>query len=152
MKRRLFIINGPNINLIGRRIPTIYGDKSWRDIETDLSKICTDNDIELAFFQSNHEGQLIDKIHQIYAMDVENEDSNTAIIINAGAFSHTSYAIRDAIEAVQIPTVEVHFSNVHAREDFRQNSVIAPVCIGQITGFKDASYMLAVNYFIKYWE
>lgn len=130
----ILIINGPNLNLLGKRKPDIYGSETLDEIEQWL---CQQPDIagmELRFFQSNHEGIIIDTIHDaIGRFD--------GIIINPGAFTHYSYAIRDAIEAVKIPTVEIHLSDIYKREDFRKNSVIKPVCIQQIYGLGKVSYL-----------
>ncbi len=151
MRYKIYIINGPNINLLGIRSHEIYGTKSWADIKEILIHKCLDYEIAVDFFFSNSEADIIDKIHTIY-MDNDNKDATVGIIINAGAYSHSSYAIADAIEAVNIPSVEVHLSNIYAREKFRHSSVIAPVCMGQITGFKHLSYVLAIDLFKNLWK
>lgn len=134
---KLLLINGPNLNLLGAREPGIYGNTTLKDIEDQVTKFANENGIELSTFQSNHEGYIIDKI----------QDARTkfsGIIFNPGAFTHYSYAIRDAIASVDVPVIEVHISNVHKREEFRHTSVIAPVCEGQIVGLGTTGYKLAV--------
>lgn len=138
MKFRVIIINGPNINLIGEREPGVYGSTSYKDIINEISEKAVKLNVEIEDFQSNHEGDIIDKLH--YA-----KSNFDGVIINAGALTHYSYAIRDAIKAINIPCVEVHLSNVFAREDFRSKSVISAVCVGQISGFGKNSYILALE-------
>ena len=133
---RLLILNGPNLNLLGQRDPQHYGKGTLADIENSLKELARIHDVEVEFFQSNHEGALIDCIHSALGL-------HEAIIINPGAYTHYSYALRDALDAVAIPTIEVHLSNIHAREEFRSKSVIAPVCKGQIAGFGAYGYQLA---------
>lgn len=136
----LLIINGPNLNLLGKREKTIYGNQSFEDYLTDLkSKYAEAN---LSYFQSNSESEIIDKIHEV-GFDIE------GIIINAGAFTHTSVAIRDAIAGISCPVIEVHISNVHAREEFRHSSYLSAVCKGVILGFGLDSYRLAVEHFLN---
>lgn len=132
------VLNGPNLNLLGTREPDIYGSHCLQDIRRRLEEEAADYGIVLDFYQSNHEGDIIDKIHGALA------EGFNGIIINPGAYTHYSYAIRDAISAVRLPTVEVHLSNIHAREDFRSRSVIAPVCIGQICGLGTDGYSAAL--------
>ena len=139
---KILVLNGPNLNLTGLREPTHYGSATLDEINSALSEAASSLGIETVFFQSNHEGDIIDYIHSA----VDNFDG---IILNAGAYTHYSYAIRDAIAAVKVPTVEVHMSNVHAREEFRHTSVIAPVCIGSIAGFGSFSYHLALAALIE---
>lgn len=134
----VLIINGPNLNLTGMREPGVYGSETLESINERLFIAAEEQGIQLEFFQSNHEGELIDRIHAsigVYA----------GIVLNAGAYTHYSYAIRDAVAAVNIPTVEVHLSNVFAREEFRTRSVLSPVCIGCIAGFGADSYLLALE-------
>lgn len=135
----ILVINGPNLNTLGKREPSIYGNLTLEEINQSMvrygEKICG-KDIKFEFFQSNHEGAIVDKINQIQC-DV--------IIINAAAFTHTSIAIRDAILSCQIPTIEVHISNIYKREEFRKHSMISEVCLGQISGFGSDSYILAVQ-------
>ncbi len=134
---KILVINGPNINLLGKREPEIYGTTSLETINNELLefKNSIDKDIELEFFQSNHEGELIDKI--------QNTDAE-GIIINPAGYTHTSIALADCIKGVNIPAVEVHLSNISSREEFRHTSITAPACTGQISGFKKDSYKLAL--------
>jgi 3-dehydroquinate dehydratase II len=131
------IINGPNLNLLGTREPEIYGTQTLKDVEQELVRSFPT--VTFTFFQSNHEGAIID------ALQATMSQSCDGIILNAGAFTHYSYAIRDAIAALRVPVIEVHFSNIHLREEFRRNSVIADVCKAQISGFGAEGYKLAVN-------
>ena len=135
---RTLIIHGPNLNLTGKRETEIYGKSTLGDINRMIKDWADKNKVEVEIFQTNHEGEIIDKIHSA----VGNTDF---IVINPGAFTHYSIAIRDAISAVEIPTVEVHLSNIHARESFRSKSVIAPVCRGQISGFGPKGYLIALE-------
>lgn len=136
---RILVIHGPNLNLLGSREPEVYGSATLQDINANLAVLGAELGGELLFFQSNHEGELIDRIHHA------RNESVSAIIINPGAYTHTSVALRDAIAAVAIPTIEVHLSNVHAREPFRHHSYIAPVTTGQVVGFGALSYQLALR-------
>ncbi len=136
--KQILLMHGPNINLTGKREPGIYGRNSLAAINEEVVRRCRQLGMECVVFQSNSEGALIDRLHQ--AM----EDCD-AVILNAGAYTHYSYAIRDAISAIRLPCIEVHMSNVHAREEFRHTSVIAPVCAGTIAGFGKNSYLLAVE-------
>lgn len=140
--KRICVLNGPNLNLLGKREPGIYGNDSYKTLCDRIEKMAGELDVEVLIMQSNSEGEIVDALHT--AMD--NADG---VILNAGAYTHYSYAIRDAIAAIRIPVVEVHLSNVHAREDFRHVSVIAPVCVGQICGFGQQSYMLAMHYLVQ---
>jgi 3-dehydroquinate dehydratase II len=135
---KILVVNGPNLNLFGTREPSVYGTTTLADIQTLLQKRATQLGVEIDFKQSNHEGQLIDWIHQARGVV-------GAILINAGAYTHTSVAIRDAISGVAIPTIEVHLSNVHAREEFRHHSCLSSVCSGLIVGFGSFSYVLALE-------
>lgn len=136
----LLIINGPNLNLLGKREKNIYGAQSFEDYFSDLKAKYTQ--ANLSYFQSNSESEIIDKIHEV-GFEID------GIIINAGAFTHTSVAIRDAIAGINSPVVEVHISNVHAREEFRHNSFLSAVCKGVIVGFGLDSYRLAVEHFLN---
>ena len=136
---KVAIINGPNINFTGIREKGIYGSRGLDDICADIKAFCDSRDIEAVFFQSNHEGAIIDFLQECY------HNKTDGIVINPGAFTHYSYAIRDAIASVNIPTVEVHMSNIHKREEFRHTSVTVPVCIGQICGLGDFGYILGVQ-------
>ncbi len=135
-KLRVHIVNGPNLNVLGRRDPDVYGDLTYDEIVRRIKEIFSEIDIE--FFQSNHEGEIVDYI--------QNVPDSDAVVINPGAFSHYSYAIRDALEIVMGPKVEVHLSNIFKREDFRTKSVISPVCDGMVSGFGWYGYILAVEY------
>lgn len=138
---KIFVINGPNLNFLGKREPEIYGSLTLKEIENDISKLANELDIEVSFGQSNHEGQIID-----WLQDCHN-NSFDGIILNAGAYTHTSIAIHDAIKSIKVPVIEVHMSNVHAREEFRHHSFISPVSKGQIVGFGKESYLLALRAF-----
>ncbi len=138
MKHKILIINGPNLNLLGRREPEIYGRQTLDDI---IGRLITKfPDAEISHFQSNHEGALIDKIHEVGF-----DESYAGIVLNAGAYTHTSLALADAIAGVSCKVVEVHLSNVFAREEIRHRSLIAPVCAGSISGFGPKSYELAIR-------
>ncbi|WP_039764587.1 type II 3-dehydroquinate dehydratase [Caldicellulosiruptor sp. F32] len=136
--KKILVINGPNLNLLGIREKNIYGNTNYDELLEMISKKAIELNLNILFFQSNHEGEIVDRIHK--ALD-ENIDG---IIINPGAYTHYSYAIHDAIKAVNIPTIEVHISNIFAREEFRKRSVIAPACVGQISGFGIKSYIIAL--------
>lgn len=140
---KILVINGPNLNLLGQREPGIYGAQTLESINSDLSARAAELKVALSFFQSNSEGEIVDMIQS--ASGVFN-----AIIINPAAYTHTSVAIRDAISAVAIPTVEVHLSNVYNREEFRHKSLIAPVVLGQIAGFGPQGYELALKGLMGY--
>jgi len=136
--KKVLVINGPNLNLLGVREKNVYGSETLLDIAKEVNVVSGELGLETEFIQSNHEGEIIDKLHAARGVyDV--------IIINAGAYTHYSIAIRDAIKGIQIPTIEIHISNIHSREEFRHTSVIAPVCIGQICGFGKMSYILALH-------
>lgn len=134
---KVLVLNGPNLNRLGKREPQIYGTTTLTELEEQLKELALKNQVELDFAQTNSEGKLIDLIHDA-------ESSYDYIILNPGAFSHYSIAIRDAISSVQIPVIEVHLSNIYAREEFRHKSILAPVTVGQITGFGIYSYSLAL--------
>ena len=136
---KIQIINGPNLNLLGKREPTTYGARSFEDYFVELKKAYPQ--VEFDYFQSNVEGEMIDKIHEV-GFDYD------GIILNAGAYTHTSIALQDAIRAVTTPVIEVHISNVHKREEFRHKSMISCACLGVICGFGLDSYRLAVEAFV----
>ncbi|MDY6934267.1 MAG: type II 3-dehydroquinate dehydratase [Spirochaetota bacterium] len=141
---RLLVIHGPNLNMLGSRETDIYGDCTLNEINKMIEDFGRDNRIGIETFQSNSEGEILNYIQR-------NIDSD-GIVINPAAYTHTSVAIRDVIKAVKIPTIEVHLSNIHAREEFRKRSLIAPVCIGQISGFGYNSYLLGISammYYVK---
>ena len=135
---RVLLLNGPNLNLLGLREPGLYGNATLEGIETDLGQLATGLGVALACFQSNHEGALVDRIHAA-------RGQTEGILINAGAFTHTSIALRDALLAVAIPFVELHLSNVHGREPFRHHSFLADKAVGVICGFGPNSYTLALR-------
>ncbi len=138
----VLVIHGPNLNLLGTREPEIYGKMTMQDINDNLSQQAKESNVNIDFFQSNHEGAIIDKLHDA-------RGKFDYVILNAGAFTHYSIALRDAIAAVEIPTIEVHLSNVHQREEFRHHSVISPVVVGQICGFGLDSYKSALYIAIR---
>ena len=135
---KILIINGPNLNMLGKRETSIYGETNLDNIIAEAVAFVSELNMVIEAFQSNSEGDIIDAIHS-------SSEKYDGVIINAGAYTHTSYAIRDAIVAVEIPFVEVHLSNIHSREEFRRESVMAPVCAGQISGFGKNSYLLGVQ-------
>lgn len=140
---KILVINGPNINMLGKREPEIYGSLTLEQINVQLENFASSIGVEIETFQSNIEGEIVDKI-QSAGLDCN------GIVINPAAYTHTSVAIRDAISAVALPSVEVHLSNIHNREEFRKNSFIAPVCIGQIAGFGADSYKLGLKGLVDY--
>ena len=139
----ILLINGPNLNLLGTREPEIYGNKTLIDIENDLTKVAKEKRIHLECFQSNHEGEIVDKIH-------DSVGKIQGILINAGAFTHTSISIRDALIGSEIPFVELHISNIFSREEFRKESFLTDKAIGIISGFGISSYSLALDGIIEY--
>jgi 3-dehydroquinate dehydratase-2 len=140
MSSRILILNGPNLNLLGTREPAIYGGRTLAQIEAELSDVARRYSADVAFFQNNHEGALIDRIH------VARTDGTSFLIVNAGAFTHTSVALRDALAAVALPFIEVHLSNVHRREEFRHRSLLADLAVGTIVGLGAAGYRYALEY------
>lgn len=140
---KILVIHGPNLNLLGQREKDIYGTTTLEEINDLLRKTAQEHKIAVEFFQSNHEGEIVDKIGQT------KKDGFNAILINPAAYTHTSVAIRDAIAAVNLPTVEVHLSNIYAREAFRHTSLIAPVSVGQISGFGINSYVLGLKAIVR---
>jgi 3-dehydroquinate dehydratase-2 len=134
----ILILHGPNLNLLGTREPAVYGSQTLDDINEALISHAADMDIKVRCFQSNHEGELIDALHDARGWA-------DGVVFNPGAYTHTSVALRDAISAIEIPVVEVHLSNVYAREAFRHKSLLAPVCLGKITGFGWHSYLFGLQ-------
>jgi 3-dehydroquinate dehydratase-2 len=139
----ILLVHGPNLNLLGERSPETYGQATLLDIEADVAAAANARGVALLCFQSNHEGALIDFLH-------EHRKRAQGAIINAGALTHTSIALRDAIEGIALPVVEVHISNTHARDEFRRVSLLAEVCIGQVTGLGRAGYTAATELLIEY--
>jgi 3-dehydroquinate dehydratase II len=139
----ILVLHGPNLNLLGLREPGVYGKTTLAQINESLNLGAAKLEVKLTYLQSNHEGNLVDAIHNA-------RDVYTGILINPGAYTHTSVAIRDALVAVMIPTVEIHLSNIYTREEFRHHSYIAPVAIGQISGFGADSYYLGLQALINY--
>ncbi len=137
--RRILVLNGPNLNLLGTREPEIYGYDTLDDIAARMEDVASRDHIEIDFRQSNHEGHLIDWLHEAQ------EEGLHAVILNAGAFTHTSIALHDAIKAIKVPVIEVHLSNPHTREEFRHKSYVGMVAKGTIAGFGPMSYMLALE-------
>lgn len=135
---KILFLNGPNLNMLGQRQPEIYGRTTLADIEVRLREKATKAGVAIDFRQTNHEGELVTWIQ-------EARGKHSVIVINAAAYTHTSIALRDAITAAEVPTIEIHLSNIHAREEFRHHSLIAAVCRGQIAGFGAGSYYLALE-------
>ena len=138
----ILVINGPNLNLLGIREPETYGTQTLRDIENELVKSFPQ--INFTFFQSNHEGAIIDRLQSVLTSPVD------GVVLNAGAYTHYSYAIRDAIAALSVPVIEVHISNIHLREEFRKHSVTAAVCKAQVSGFGTEGYRIAVETLVQH--
>lgn len=141
----LLILNGPNLNLLGTREPDVYGHETLADVEAAAKAFGSGKGVEISCFQSNSEGALVDAIHDA-------RGTFDGIIFNAGAYTHTSVALRDAIAGTGIPTIELHISNVHAREEFRHHSYMSPVCVGVICGFGTVGYTLAIDAMINVLE
>lgn len=137
-KKKILVMHGPNLNLLGEREPGIYGSDTFDSINSEIIAHAERLGFDCEIFQSNGEGELIDRLHAA-RLDC------AGVVLNAGAYTHYSYAIRDAIAAIKIPVVEVHLSNIHSRDEFRHTSVIAPVCMGQISGFGKHSYILGLE-------
>ena len=142
MSNKILIIHGPNLNLLGEREPGIYGDQSYTALNQMITNHVENLGYECEIFQSNHEGAIIDRLHQARL-------DSLGVVLNAGAYTHYCYAIRDAIATIKIPVIEVHISNVHNREEFRKTSVIASVCKGSISGFGRDSYILGITGLIR---
>ncbi len=143
MTHKFLVLNGPNLNLLGTREKSVYGSDTLENIINELHVYAQQRDVELRDFQSNSEGALVDTVHQARTWA-------DGIIFNAGAYTHYSIALRDAIAGVGLPVIEVHISNVHAREEFRHKSVLAPVCLGVIAGFGRNSYFLGVDALLRH--
>ncbi|MBC5996087.1 type II 3-dehydroquinate dehydratase [Romboutsia ilealis] len=141
---KIIVINGPNLNLLGKREPTVYGNNTLEDLENYIKNEFKEK-IDVEFFQSNYEGAIIDMLHRA-------NDEFDGVVINPGAFTHYSYAIHDAIRSIKTKVVEVHISNIHQREEFRQKSVTAASCIGQISGFGFYGYILGINAILNFSE
>lgn len=140
---KILLINGANLNMLGTREPEKYGSTTLKDIETSVINRGKELGAEVEAWQSNHEGEIVDKIQAT-------KGNYDGILINAGGYTHTSVVIRDAISAVQIPTVEIHMTNIHAREEFRHTSLLSGVCVAQVVGFKEQSYILALEGLVNY--
>jgi 3-dehydroquinate dehydratase-2 len=140
---KILLLNGPNLNLLGVREPEVYGSETLQDIVDEVRTFASKRNVELTDFQSNSEGDLVAAIH-------EARTTVDGIIMNPGAYTHTSIAIRDAISGVGLPVIETHLSNVHARESFRRQSMIAPVCVGVVAGFGRNSYFVALDGLLRY--
>jgi 3-dehydroquinate dehydratase-2 len=143
MAHKFLVLNGPNLNLLGTREKSVYGSDTLENIINDLRVYAQQHDVELRDFQSNSEGALVDAVHEARTWA-------DGIIFNAGAYTHYSIALRDAIAGIGLPVIEVHISNVHAREEFRHKSVLAPVCLGVIAGFGRNSYFLGVDALLRH--
>ena len=141
---KILVLNGPNLQLLGTRKREVYGSTTLEEIRQNLDNIASELGVELDFYQSNHEGDLVDRIGNAKTEGVD------GIVINPAAYTHTSIAIRDAIEGVSIPAIEIHLSNIHAREEFRHKSMTAPVCIGQIAGLGPDGYEWALRALVRY--
>ncbi|KYC95095.1 3-dehydroquinate dehydratase II [Heyndrickxia sporothermodurans] len=141
---KILLLNGPNLNLLGKREPDVYGKNSLKTLYERFSELEKEYNVEVVSMQSNHEGELIDKLHET------NNGDFLGVIFNPGAFTHYSYAIRDAIASIDVPVIEVHISNVHNREEFRRVSVISPVTAGQIVGLGLFGYELALKALVEY--
>ena len=140
--KKIVIINGPNLNLLGERETEIYGEQSLEDLNNEIKKYADERGVELKFFQSNHEGEIIDILH-------DHRNDADGFILNPGAFTHYSYAIRDAVAAISPPVVEVHLSDIKSREEFRKTSVIEPVAAEQYSGEGLGSYLMAIDFLLS---
>lgn len=137
-KKKIIVIHGPNINLTGEREATYYGKETFASINAQIIEFAKERNLDCEIYQSNVEGEIINKLQEV-------RHDCAGVVLNAGAYTHYSYAIRDAVASIVIPCIEVHMSNIHARDEFRHKSVIAPVCAGQICGFGKHSYFLAID-------
>jgi len=145
MTKRILLLQGPNLNLLGTRQPEVYGSMTLADIKAAAERRLASYDVELRTAQSNSEGALIDLLHEARGWA-------DGVVFNPGAYTHTSIALRDAIVAIELPVIEVHISNVHGREAFRRESLLAGVCLGQIAGFGAHSYLLALDALLRRWD
>ena len=136
---RILVLHGVNLNMFGRRDPTHYGTATLAQIDSGLETLAAELGVTVECFQTNHEGEMVERIHKVMDEDIQ------ALVINAGAWTHYSHAIADALAILKLPVVEVHMSNVHARENFRHHSVLSPVCTGSICGFGPSSYLLGLR-------
>ncbi len=143
MSKTVLVLNGPNLNLLGLRQPEIYGSETLADLMADVESYAAQQGVTVESFQSNVEGELIDRLHQA-------RGTVDGVVFNPGAYTHYSIALRDAITAVELPVVETHISNVHAREEFRHTSVLAPVCLGVVAGFGRHSYLIALDALLRH--
>lgn len=141
---KILLINGANLNMLGQREPEKYGNTTLEDIENSVIAKGKELGVDVDVWQSNHEGEIVDKIQSL------KKEGYNGLLINAGGYTHTSVVIRDAIASVQVPAVEIHMTNIHAREEFRHTSLISGVCIGQVVGFKELSYILALEGLVDY--
>jgi len=144
--KRILILHGVNLNMFGKRDPNVYGTITLDEINEKIRDLARDLGVDVDIFQTNDEGKMCERIHQASLEDI------SAVVINAGAWTHYSYAIRDALAILKVPIVEVHMSHIHAREEFRHTSVIAPIAKGQITGFCVGSYLLGLRAAVEYCE
>jgi 3-dehydroquinate dehydratase-2 len=141
MPKKIWVLNGPNLNLLGTREPTVYGSATLADVEASCRQAAQVHGAEVEFRQSNHEGALVDWLHEAGRSSA----ATLGVVLNAGAYTHTSVALHDAIKAIVVPVIEVHLSNVHAREPFRHHSFLSPACAGIVVGFGVAGYALAIE-------